>query len=68
MTQHKDLPGGWFITKSCHRTLVSHLHPGQQSHGALKGCRLLGSPERAWWEHGASAQHAVTSAHQLQEV
>ena len=68
MTQHKDLPGGWFITKSCHMTLVSHLHPGQQSHGMLKGYRLLGSPERTWREHGAIARHAVTSAYRLQEV
>ena len=49
-------------------TLVSHLHPGQQSHGMLKGYRLLGSPERTWREHGAIARHAVTSAYRLQEV
>lgn len=68
MTQHKDLPGGWFITKSCLMTLVSRLHPGQQSHGALKGCRLLEAQRELGGEHGAITRHTVTSAYRLQEV
>lgn len=50
-------------------TLVSRLHPGQQSHGALKGCRLPRKPREnlagAWSHHTAHGDAGISTSGSL---